>query len=130
MLFTTQIAEFKEQLADSGKNRMVTTTIQTNNMDGRITKETRENGKVTRQVLVNGKLVEETILDERKVKQGEEQSQVKDDVGTKEVKDAAVKEKKDEKPVGKRVEGVDEADEKNVEGSDDVHAKEEWRDEL
>jgi hypothetical protein len=109
---------------------MVTTTIQTNNMDGRITKETRENGKVTRQVLVNGKLVEETILDERKVKQGEEQSQVKDDVGTKEVKDAAVKEKKDEKPVGKRVEGVDEADEKNVEGSDDVHAKEEWRDEL
>jgi hypothetical protein len=40
-------------------------TIQTNNMDGIMTKETLENGKLTKQVIVDGKVIEETIIDEQ-----------------------------------------------------------------
>ena len=69
-LSLSQIASFKEQLLESGMKRVV--TIQTNNMDGILTKETRENGKLTRQVILDGKVVEETIVDEEKVVQDEQ----------------------------------------------------------
>ena len=75
----TQIGSLKEQLE---KERVVVTTIQTNNMDGILTKETLQHGKITRQVIVDGKLVEETIIDENENK--------KDDVRKEELEKGAV----------------------------------------
>ena len=63
-------AEAVDRLDELGVKRVV--TIQTNNMDGILTKETRENGKLTRQVILDGKVVEETIVDEEKVVQDEQ----------------------------------------------------------
>jgi hypothetical protein len=59
-------------------------TIQTNNIDGIMTKETRENGKLTRQVILDGKVIEETILDEETIAQETEtKSEEKGESGTK-----------------------------------------------
>lgn len=62
----TKIAEFRQQLLEpsSNKKQQRVVTIQTNNIDGIMTKETVENGRITRQVIVDGKVVEETVIDE------------------------------------------------------------------